>query len=157
QGRYQDKPGDVGGDQGEGGCLQLTDRRALMQVTTMRTRFGSALAVAALVVAARAGAELVDRVAAIVNNDIITLSEVEKRAAPELARLSADSTVKDRAAQRSKVIHQFLDVMIADKLLDNEMKELNLDVSEAELDAAVDNIKKQNLFDSEKLEQALKE
>lgn len=123
----------------------------------MRMRFQRLLGAAALLSAATAGAELVDRIAAIVNNDIITLSEVEKRAAPELARLSAEPEGKDRATQRSKVIRQILDAMIADKLLDNEMKELNLDVSEAELDAAVDNIKKQNDFDSEKLEQALKE
>jgi len=123
----------------------------------MKMRFQSVLAAAALLIAARAGAELVDRIAAIVNNDIITLSEVEKRAAPEMARLSADPEVKDRASQRSKVLHQILDAMIADKLLDGEMKEANLDVSEADLDAAVDNIKKQNGFDSEKLEQALKE
>jgi len=132
----------------------------LRQVETMKIRFRflqALLGLAAALAAVRAGAELVDRIAAIVNNEIITLSEVEKRAAPELARLGADPEVKDRAAQRSKVIHQVLDAMIADKLMDGEMKELNIDVTDQELDAAVDNIKRQNSFDSEKLEQALKE
>lgn len=110
-----------------------------------------------LLAGANAQAELVDRVAAIVNNDIITLSEIEKRSAPELARISAEAPVKDRAALRGKLLHQVLDSMIADKLLDGEMKEANVDVSEQELDAAVENIKRQNGFDSEKLEQALKE
>ena len=35
-------------------------------------------------------AELVDRIAAVVNKDIIALSEVEARAAPELQRIRAD-------------------------------------------------------------------
>ena len=35
-------------------------------------------------------AELVDRIAAVVNNDIITLSEVEARIAPDVSRLRAE-------------------------------------------------------------------
>src|SRR5215813_1686611 len=57
------------------------------------------LAAFAALAGSRAAAELVDRVAAVVNSEIITLSEVEKRAAPELALLT-DAT-KDRAAQRA--------------------------------------------------------
>ena len=48
-----------------------------------------------------ARAELVDRVAAVVNNDVITLSEVEKRAAPELARVDQEATGPERAQKRS--------------------------------------------------------
>ncbi len=53
------------------------------------------LAAVAVMSGHSARGELVDRVAAVVNTQIITLSEVEKRAAPELATL-ADS--KDKAA-----------------------------------------------------------
>ncbi len=115
------------------------------------------LSIAGALIAARAGAELVDRVAAVINSEIITLSEVEKRAAPELSRLTAETESKDRATQRNKMLRQVLDAMIADKLLDNQMKEANIDVAESELDAAVDNIKRQNGFDNDKLEAALKE
>ena len=47
----------------------------------MRRSILAGLAGLALLGAPQARAELVDRVAAVVNNDVITLSEVEKRAA----------------------------------------------------------------------------
>jgi peptidyl-prolyl cis-trans isomerase SurA len=113
-------------------------------------------AVVALVTGS-ATAELVDRIAAVVNNDIITLSELEKRAAPELARVGAEREVQNRAEARNKILHQVLDGMIGEKLIDLQLKEANIDVSEAEIDAAVENVKAQNSLDNDKLEQALKQ
>jgi peptidyl-prolyl cis-trans isomerase SurA len=104
----------------------------------------------------RAAAELVDRIAAVVNTEIVTLSEVEKRAAPELALLT-DPSVKDRAAQRNRIIHEALDQLVADRLIDWQLKEQHVEVTDQEVDAAVENIKTQNKFDNQKLEQALRE
>ena len=60
---------------------------------SIRTGLAGALILTATV----ARAELVDRVAAVVNNEIITLSEVEKRAAPELAKVDQEATGPERA------------------------------------------------------------
>jgi peptidyl-prolyl cis-trans isomerase SurA len=102
--------------------------------------FGAALLAAPL--AARA--ELVDRVAAVVNNDIIALSEVESRAAPELAKAASLPTPAARAEGREKALKDAVEALVGDKLLENEIKELNIEVTEQEVDAAIEDVKKQN-------------
>jgi len=101
-------------------------------------------------------AELVDRVAAVVNSDIIALSEVEKRAAPELTLLG-NSSGKDKAAERNRILHETLDQLVADKLMDWQLKEQHVEVTDQEVDGAAENLKTQNGLDDKKLEQALKE
>jgi peptidyl-prolyl cis-trans isomerase SurA len=102
--------------------------------------------VAALVLSgAVARAEMVDRVAAVVNREVIALSEVEKRAAPELSRLN--QAVKDpqkRAEERTRITKAALDALIGEKLMEEQIKELGLSVTDAEVDAAVADVKKQN-------------
>jgi peptidyl-prolyl cis-trans isomerase SurA len=112
------------------------------------------VAATALLIGAAAWGELVDRIAAVVNSEIITLSEVETRAAPELAVLT-DS--KERAAQRSRIIREALDQLIADKLVDWQLKEQHIEVTDQDVEAAAESLKAQNGFDNAKLEQALRE
>lgn len=117
----------------------------------------SLLVVLLILLPGRSGkAELVDRVAAVVNADIITLSEVEKRAAPELTVL-ANSSGKDKAAERNRILHEILDQLVADKLMDWQLKEQHVEVTDQEVDGAAENLKTQNGLDDKKLEQALKE
>ena len=109
----------------------------------MKTWLGVTVAVLGLQ-GGLARAELVDRVAAVVNRDIITLSEVEKRAAPELARLSAVREPQKRNEERERLLKQSLDTLIGEKLMEEQIRELGLSVTESELDAAVSDVKKQN-------------
>jgi peptidyl-prolyl cis-trans isomerase SurA len=109
----------------------------------------------ALTLGVNARAELVDRVAAIVNKDIIALSEVEKRAAPELDRLAAERNLTTRATKRNEIIKETLNLLISEKLMDNEVKESNIDVTSADIDAAVEDVKRMNNFDDEKLAAAV--
>ncbi|MBM7111926.1 peptidylprolyl isomerase [Archangium primigenium] len=103
------------------------------------TRWLGAVGVAVLLgQAAPARAELVDRVAAVVNRDIITLSEVEKRAAPELARVGRDAEARER------ILKQALDTLIGEKLMEEQIQELGLAVTDSELEAAVSDVKRQN-------------
>jgi peptidyl-prolyl cis-trans isomerase SurA len=113
------------------------------------------LAGLALLGAPRVRAELVDRVAAVVNNDVITLSEVEKRAAPELARVDQETTGPERAQKRSVAMKRILDTMIDEKLVDNELKELKVSISDKEVDSAVDEVKKSYNLTDEQLQQAV--
>ncbi len=118
-----------------------------------------AMLVAVLVLAgpAVARAELVDRVAAVVNKDIIALSEVEKRAAPELERLTGTTRdPKERAELRTRVMKQALDVLIGEKLMEAEVKELGLGVADSELEAAMADVRRQNnIADAAQFEQLL--
>ena len=110
----------------------------------MKKLIGTMVA-ALLLSGAVARAEMVDRVAAVVNRDVIALSEVEKRAAPELARLN--QAVRDpqkRAAERTRITKAALDTLIGEKLMEEQIKELGLSVTDAEVDAAVADVKRQN-------------
>ena len=100
----------------------------------MRRSILAGVAGLALLAAPRVRAELVDRVAAVVNNDVITLSEVEKRAA---------------------ALKRVLDTMIDEKLVDNELRELKVSISDKEVDGAVDEVKKSYNLTDEQLQQAV--
>ena len=104
----------------------------------MKPSLSRTLLLLALLLAASARAELVDRIAAIVNNEIVTLSEVEKRAAPELAKADQDATGGDRAQKRASVMKRTLDQLIDEKLVDNELRELKVSVNDKDVDNAID-------------------
>lgn len=113
------------------------------------------IVVCSMVVAGAARAELVDRVAAVVNRDIVTLSEVEARAAPELQRAGAEGDPTKRNALRKEAIKHALDSLIGEKLMETQLKDLNIDVAEGEIDLAIDDVKKQNNIEGAQFEQLL--
>jgi peptidyl-prolyl cis-trans isomerase SurA len=120
----------------------------------MRT-IGAMVVAAGLVLAGPAGAEprMVDRVAAVVNDDMIALSEVHERAAAELMMLEQEglaSTERRRAALKNA-----LDDLIADRLLTAEEKALAIEVTDQEVEYAIDDVRKQNRMDPETFERAL--
>lgn len=108
-----------------------------------------------LFAALSAHAELVDRVAAVVNNDVIALSEVEARAAPDLQRLRGEPDAAKRAELRGILVKRVLDGLIGEKLMDAQVRELNIDVSDSEVDLGVDDVKRQNNVDGAQFEQLL--
>lgn len=105
--------------------------------------------------AAPAFAELVDRIAAVVNKDIVALSEVEARAAPELQRIRAEPDPKRRAELRTAAMKRSMDMLIGEKLMESQLRELNIDVSDAEVDLGIEDVKKQNNIDGEQFEKLL--
>lgn len=108
----------------------------------------SALALTALV----SRAELVDRVAAVVNNDIITLSEVEARIAPDAQRLRAETDLGKRAALRTELVKKGVDLLIGEKLMESQVKDLNIEVADSEIEMGMDDVKKQNNITTEQFE-----
>jgi peptidyl-prolyl cis-trans isomerase SurA len=110
---------------------------------------------AVLMLSLSAWAELVDRIAAVVNKDIIPLSEVQARAAPELQKLSGEPDPVKRAAAKDAALKRALDTLIGERLMEDQLKELNIDVSDAEIDLAIDDVKKQNNIKSDQFEQLL--
>ncbi len=109
----------------------------------MKTRLAVVVAVA-LAWGGVARAELVDKVAAVVNRDIIALSEVQQRAAPELAQLASERDVRRRAEQREQLMKQALDLLIAEKLIEAEIRELGMSVTSAEVEEAMADVRRQN-------------
>ncbi len=113
------------------------------------------LLISLLAFALPARAELVDRIAAVVNSDIITLSEVEARLGPELQRLRAEPDAARRAETRAQLVKKSLDLLIGEKLMESQVRELNIEVADSEIEMGMDDVKKQNNISSEQFEQLL--
>ena len=105
-----------------------------------------------LVGAGIAHAELVDRVAAVVNNDIITLSEVEARIAPDAQRLRAEPDAAKRAEARAILVKRGLELLIGEKLMETQVRELNIEVADSEIEMGMDDVKKQNNITADQFE-----
>ena len=101
------------------------------------------------------GAELVDRVAAVVNNQVIAWSEVEQRAAPELARIANERDPARRGKLREQVMRAAVDQLVGEKLLELEVREFNIDVSDSELELALEDVRRQNNVEKEQFGQLL--
>jgi peptidyl-prolyl cis-trans isomerase SurA len=105
---------------------------------------------------AKAGppALVVDRVAALVDGEVVTLSEVEERAGAELRRAEALEG-KEREEARAKALRRAFDLVVSERLLQRQARSLGLEVTDAQVDAAIEDIKTRNRFDDEQLDRAL--
>jgi len=101
--------------------------------------------------------DVVDRVAATVDGEVVTLSELEDRAGSAYARAEKLPPGKERDEARSEALRRAFDQIVAEKLLQKQAKALQLDVTEQQVDAAVDDIKTRNHFSDEELDRALGE
>ncbi|HVO20341.1 MAG TPA: peptidylprolyl isomerase [Anaeromyxobacter sp.] len=98
---------------------------------------------------------IVDRVAATVNGDVITLRELEGAAGSALSDADLLPPGPERDKARAEALRAAFDLLVADRLFKQQVKKLDLEVSEAQVDAQVESIKEQNHFDDLQLEQAL--
>ncbi len=103
-------------------------------------------------------AELVDRILAFVNDDIVTLYELNKSIKPYEARIrSLDYPPENERKMLSKIREDVLNQLIDEKLADQEIKQLNLSVDEKEIDSAIERFKVANTLTDEGLKEALDE
>lgn len=96
-----------------------------------------------------------DRVAATVNGDVITLRELERTAGSALTEADALPPGPQRDKARAQALRSAFDLLVADRLFQQQVKALDLGVSDAQVDAQVEAIKKQNGFDEATLDRAL--
>lgn len=97
---------------------------------------------------------VVDRVVAVVNQEIITLSEIEKWINP----LKGEIVTTDRLERREKmqeICRKVLERLIEEKLVDQEVKKSGIKVSSKEVEAAVEEVMRRNAASQEDLEKAL--
>ena len=97
----------------------------------------------------------VDRVAAVVNGDVVTLSELTARAGAEYRRAEDMSPGPDRDRARAKALQGAFDQVLAERLVENEVKTLGIEVTEAQIDGAIEDVKKRNNLSDDMLKQAL--
>ena len=100
--------------------------------------------------------EVVDRVVAVVNEEIISLSELSKAVNPyaEKIKLLGYPPEKERE-MLFKVREDMLDQLINQKLTDQESKKYSISVSEKELDNAIERVKEVNHYTDEDLRSML--
>lgn len=98
---------------------------------------------------------VLDRVAAVVNDEIILQSELEARVEPLTLELRNVADERERTRRRSKLTRQMLDDMISEALIVQAAKDAQIRVEAKEVNAAIEEIKKQNNLGDEELEEAL--
>jgi peptidyl-prolyl cis-trans isomerase SurA len=97
---------------------------------------------------------VVDRVVAVVNQEIITLSEVEKLIGPQKEEIVAEDRL-EKQEQMEALCRKVLDRLIEEKLIDQEAKKSGVKVSGKEVEAMVEEVKRRNAITQEGLEKAL--
>ncbi|HXX36253.1 MAG TPA: peptidylprolyl isomerase [Thermodesulfobacteriota bacterium] len=97
---------------------------------------------------------VVDRVVAVVNQEIITLSEVEKWIDPARQEMVSEDRLEKRE-QNEVLCRQVLEKLIEEKLIDQEVKRAGVKISSKEIDAALEDIKQRNAATQEDFEKAL--
>jgi peptidyl-prolyl cis-trans isomerase SurA len=100
---------------------------------------------------------VVDRVVAIVNDTIILQSELRARLAAMVPDLEQIQDPKERARRLDKLKTQMLDEMVNEELIVQAAAEAKIEVDAPEVQAALDEIKKQNKLDDAGLAAALSE
>ncbi|OQY04717.1 MAG: hypothetical protein B6I22_08875 [Desulfobacteraceae bacterium 4572_123] len=100
--------------------------------------------------------KIVDRIAAVVNDDIILLSELNRSFAPYMEKIKASGYSPEKEKEMIfKARENILKQLIERKLIDQEIKNSHISVSEKEIDNAIERIKKDNFFTAEDLIKAL--
>ncbi len=99
---------------------------------------------------------IVDRVVAVVNDEVVLSTELMMRVAPMAFELNKISDPGERARRQAKLSTQVLDEMVNEQLVTQAAAAAKLDVSAKEVEAAITDLKKQNSLDAKQLADALK-
>jgi peptidyl-prolyl cis-trans isomerase SurA len=86
---------------------------------------------------------VVDRVVAVVNQEIITLSEVEKWTNPLKHEIVAGDRL-EKHERMETLWRQVLEKLIEEKLIDQEVKKSGIKISSKEIEAALEEVKRRN-------------
>lgn len=103
-----------------------------------------------------ANQEIVDRIVAVINDDIITLSQLHKAVQPYLTQVTSSSKSEIEKKQMVQAMEkEMLNTLIDRTLTRQEAVRQQISVSDDEVASAIDNFKRQNSLDQEALEKGL--
>lgn len=101
-------------------------------------------------------AEVVERIAAIVNDEVILLSEINAAADSYQGMLVGIRDPEARREKEQEVNMKVLEMLIEDELLEQQITELKLSINEKEIDEAINRVMQQNnIPDQDTLKMAL--
>ena len=99
---------------------------------------------------------LVNRIVAEVNEDIITLYELNQAAAPFIRRVrTMGRPLSEEREMLYEVREKMLNKLIDDKLTDQEVRRYNISISEEAIDNTIEEIKKRSLMTDQQLRAGL--
>ncbi|MCG8684707.1 MAG: SurA N-terminal domain-containing protein [Desulfobacterales bacterium] len=102
------------------------------------------------------GEEIIDRIVAIVNNEIVTLSELNKATQRYKDNILASQNTDARKKELIKQLESdMLGQLVETSLTIQEAGKYGIQVSEEDIDQAIENFKKTNKLNQEQLEQGL--
>jgi parvulin-like peptidyl-prolyl isomerase len=106
-----------------------------------KTVFALAIITFLSVLAADSGAEVVDRIVVVVNNEIITQREVDIMLAPVYGQYRSMYKGEELIKMLEDVREKILKQLIEDRLIFSEAKKLNIAIEEKEVDSKIDEMR----------------
>jgi parvulin-like peptidyl-prolyl isomerase len=104
--------------------------------------------------AAQKTSRIIERIVAVVGNDIILLSDLET-ALDQLVQAQMQAGQVIGEAKKALLRREVLDTLISEKLIEQEIAKLHVDVTDEEVDRVVDNMMAANNLDKKRFKQAL--
>jgi peptidyl-prolyl cis-trans isomerase SurA len=98
----------------------------------------------------------VEKIAAVVGDEVVLASEVEQNAAPFMQQIAAITNANERAARAAGLRREVLDRLIDEHLIEQQATELKLSVSTEDIDRTIEQIKKDNGVNDTQLAQELR-
>lgn len=100
--------------------------------------------------------EVIDRIVAVVNNDIVTLSQLERAAAPYRKNIeeSQESSIRKKEITE-QMYTQILNQLVESSLVVQEAEQMGITVDDTDVDRAVERFKKEHNLDQERLKLGL--
>jgi peptidyl-prolyl cis-trans isomerase SurA len=114
----------------------------------MRKRIAVLALVGLAAVLVPASGQVVEEIVAVVNDDVITLSQYKEQFDATVQQLRSTFQGEEYEKQYQMLKNEMLNMMITDLLLMQQSKEKNINVSE-QVKMAIDNIKKENNIESD--------
>ena len=111
-------------------------------------RTGMAVLLLALAQPSAAVAQTVQRIAAVVNDEVVSSYDVQQR----IAMVVASTNIRDSQEARTRLQRQMLDTLIDERLQIQEAERLNIKVEDQEVEQALDRLAQQNNMSRELFE-----
>lgn len=124
-------------------------------MTALNRLFAAALAAALSLPAPPARAEVLDRVVALLDDDAIFLSEVERYARPYLAEMEQTVAAADQPRRRAAILRQTLTEMLEERLIQRAATRAHISVTDEEVERFIANIAQERGADVATLRRAL--
>ncbi len=113
------------------------------------------IAIVLAITASLAGADVIERVVATVNNEAIFLSDLRTRAVPFLPQVAEASTETERMSRLKELYDELLNFLIDEQLVRQLAASSGIRVTDADVDGAIENLRMQNNMTEEQFQEAL--